>query len=333
MDILKEKFMLRAVDVEQAYERIGKYITRTRLDKSIALGSEDSPVYLKTENEQPVVRSYKLRGVLAKLTLLDPKEDKRLTAISSGNHGVCLCYGAGLLGFTPPVIFAPHTTPKPKLKKIQNFGGEIHFLGQCFDEANRLGELAIEEGDYVKVDSREDPEAVAGQGTAALEIMEQNPEIDVLMAPIGSGGLITASAVYLKERFPHVKIVGVEPDYCPAMKENLEQGRWTKFFPFEGETILDSLVGGVAEHSYSRADLIDELLLVNDEEVKDALGDLLWEEKVVVEPDSAACYAAYKKYKDKFKGKIVAMILTGANIDGDVFTEILEELIERKKEK
>lgn len=320
--------MLQARDIEQAYERMKDLITMTRLEKSLALSGDKTEVYLKMENEQPVVRSYKLRGVLAKLTLLDPKTKTRLAAISSGNHGVSLCYGASLLGFHAPVIFAPHTTPKPKLEKIAYFGGEIHLLGDCFDEANKLGEIAIEEGDFIKVDSREDPEAVAGQGTVALEIMKQHPEIDVLMAPIGSGGLITACATYLKERFPHVKIVGVEPDYCPAMKENLEQGRWTKFFPFEGETILDSLVGGIAYHSYQRAaELVDELLMINDREVKEAIRDLLWKEKVVVEPDSAACYAAYKKYASKFKGKKVAMIVTGANIDGELFTEILKELL------
>lgn len=324
--------MVHAKDVEQAYERINNYIAKTRLEKSVGLSREGSEVYLKMENEQPVVRSYKIRGVLAKLTLLDPQDKTTLAAISSGNHGVSLCYGATLLGFDPPVIFAPLSTPKPKLEKIQSMGGELHLLGHCFDEANRLGEIALEQGNYRKVDSREDPEGVAGQGTVALEILQQMPDVDILMAPIGSGGLITGCASYLKERYPWVKIIGVEPDYCPAMKENLEQGRWTKFFPFEGDTLLDSLVGGIAHHSFERAkELVDEILLIKDEDVKKGLKELLWKEKVVLEPDSAACYGAYMKYPEMFRGKKTAMILTGANIDGDLFTRLLSELLEEDK--
>ncbi len=319
--------MLKAIDVEKAYQRIKPYITKTRLEKSVLLSDDKTWVYMKMENEQPVVRSYKIRGVLAKLTLLTEEEKKRTTAaISSGNHGVSLCYGTSLLGLRPPVIFAPHTTPKPKQEKIAKLGGELRFVGENFDQANEIGEKLLEEGNFTKVDSREDPLGVTGQGTLALEIMQEVPDLDILMAPISSGGLITACASYLKERYPQVKIIGVEPDYCPAMSENIEKRRWTKFFPFEGETILDSLVGGIAHHSYERAsELVDEILFVNDEEVKEALWDLLLKEKVVVEPDSAVCYAALKKYKERFNNKKTAMIITGANVDEDFFIKLLKE--------
>lgn len=319
--------MVSAKDVEKAYIRIKPYITKTRLEKSVLLSDETSTVYMKMENEQAVGRSYKIRGVLAKLTLLSQEEKKKtLAAISSGNHGVSLCYGASLLGLRPPVIFAPHSTPGPKREKIIKFGGQLNFVGDNFDQANEIGEKLVEEGDYTKVDSREDPLGVTGQGTVALEIMRQEPDIDILMAPIGSGGLITACASYLKERYPGVKIIGVEPGYCPAMSENIQRGRWTKFFPFEGETILDSLVGGIAYHSYERAgELVDEILFIEDKEVKEAMWDLLLKEKVVVEPDSAVCYAAFKKHKEKFKDKKTAMIITGANVDEDFFIKLLKE--------
>ncbi len=319
--------MLSARDVEKAYKRMRPYITKTRLEKSVFLSDEKTTVYLKMENEQPVVRSYKLRGVLARLTLLEKEERKKdLVAISSGNHGVSLAYGASLLGLNPPLILAPQSTPYPKRKKIVDFGGELKLIGKNFDEASELGEELIRAGDYVWVDSREDPKGVAGQGSLAIEIMEEQPDLDIFLAPIGSGGLITSCAIYLKEVHPQVRVIGVEPDYCPAMSENIKKGRWTKFFPFEGETILDSLVGGIAHHSYERAEeLVDEILLIDDGDVKSALWDMLLYEKVVVEPDSAVCYAAVKKYPEKFAGKKVAMIVTGANIEDSLFVDILED--------
>lgn len=319
--------MVSARDVEGAYERVRPLIGRTRLEKSQLLSRDGTEVYMKLESEQPQVRSYKLRGVLARLTLLSEEERKRdLAAISSGNHGVSLAYGARLLGLKAPLIYAPTSTPGPKKKKIASYGGELRLVGENFDRASELGEELIKSSGSIWVDSREDPRGVAGQGTVAVEIMEEVEDLDILLVPIGSGGLITGCASYLKERFPRVKVVGVEPDYCPAMSENLEKGRWTKFFPCQEETILDSLVGGIAHHSFERAgELIDEILLINDGDVKEALWDMLLEEKLVVEPDSAVSYAALKKYPEKFKGKKVAMIITGSNIENQLFKDIVRE--------
>lgn len=308
--------------------RIRPYLPAyTNLEKSYSLSRGADEVYLKLENEQHAVKSFKIRGVLSKLTTLMKTSPKAITTtISSGNQGVCLSYGTQLLGFPSPQVYVPHTTPKPKIEKMEHLGATIHFVGQSFDEANKLGEELIQKTGFQKVDSREDEEAVCGQGTIGIEILQQLPDVDAVILPMGSGALSVAVGSYLKQTKPSVLVIGVESERSPAMIENLKTGVWRKFYPVQGDPLLKSLVGGVSQLSFRHApSALDNIVLVSDEEAKLAIAELAKYEKTICEPDSAAVYAAYKKIRPSLAGKKVALVLTGGNIESSLFQEVIAQ--------
>lgn len=318
--------MIDIKHIEDCYDRIKDYVAKTRLEKSLYLSEGDSEVYMKLECEQPFVKNFKIRGVLGKLTLLtDEQIATGVGTISSGNQGVSLAYGAQLLGIKDPKIIAPTTSPKPKIEKMEYYGADINLMGETFDEANGNGEAVFEEKGWVKIDAREDREGLYGPGTIGLEILEEMPDLDVILIPMGSGGNSIANGSYFRQKKPSVKVYAVEAENSPALIENKEAGRWTKFFNFPKDALMQSLVGGCAKHTYDNSDeCIDDVLLVNDEEVRRAVYEMAQNEKVIAEPDSASVYAAYKRYKDLFKGKKTAMIITGGNISKELFQDIIK---------
>lgn len=319
--------MVPVEKIEAAYERMSPYLRPTRLEKSLHLSSETSEVYMKLENEQPIVKTFKIRGVLSKLTSLSEKElhNNTMAAISSGNHGVALAYCAQLLGLKSPVIFVPETAPEPKVQKIQSFGGSIRKVGHIYDDTHLIaGQIIAEEG-YTLIDAREDEDGVVGQASIGIEILQELPDVDCVLIPMGSGGSCVSNASYFKARKPNVKVYGVEAENSPALIENLKNGAWTEFYNVNDENpLLKSLIGGVAKYTYDNADVLEDILLVNDREAGEAVAEILREEKVVVEPDSAVVYAAYKKYAGLFAGKKTAMVFSGGNIDDSVFKAIVE---------
>ncbi|MEG0918765.1 MAG: pyridoxal-phosphate dependent enzyme [Anaerovoracaceae bacterium] len=318
--------MIDIKHIEDCYDRIKNYVAKTRLEKSLYLSEGDSEVYMKLECEQPFVKNFKIRGVLGKLTLLtDEQITTGVGTISSGNQGVSLAYGAQLLGINQPKIIAPTTSPKPKIEKMQYYGADINLMGETFDQANGKGESVFEEKGWVKIDAREDREGLYGPGTIGLEILEEMPDLDVILIPMGSGGNSIANGSYFRQKKPSVKVYAVEAENSPALIENKQAGRWTKFFNFPKDALMQSLVGGCAKHTYDNSDeCIDKVLLVNDEEVRRAVYEMAQNEKVIAEPDSASVYAAYKRYKDLFKGKKTAMIITGGNISKELFQDIIK---------
>ncbi len=320
--------MISAKDIESCYERIKPYISVTRLEKSLYLSRGRTQAYLKMESEQALVKSFKIRGVLGKLTLLDEEHLQRgVGTISSGNQGVALAYAAHLLGMEEPHIIAPVNSPGPKLEKIRYYGAQIKLLGDSFDQANLQGERVFQNTGWTKIDAREDPEGLCGQGTIAMEILQSLPDVDILLIPMGSGGNAIANGSYLRQRKPTVKIYAVEAENSPALLENYEKGRWTKSFDFPRDALMQSLVGGCAKHTYDHGkECIDQVLLVSDEEVEKAVYDLAQKEKIIAEPDSAAVYAAYQRYSHEFEGKKTAMVITGGNIDNELFVSIIQKL-------
>lgn len=317
--------MINIKDIEAAYGRIKTHVARTRLEKSFSLSDGTTQAYLKLECEQPVVKNFKIRGVLGKLTLLaDDRLRNGYGTISSGNQGVSVAYASQILGLSRPYIVVPETTRGPKLEKMEKFGADIHYFGRSFDEANGLGESIFEEKGMVKIDAREDPEGLFGTGTIGLEILDQLPDVDILLIPKGSGGNCIANGSYFRQAKPDVRIIAVEPENSPALTTNLMTGVWTKFYDTPEDAIMQSLVGGCAKYTFDNAeDCIDDILLVSDDEVRQAIYDMAQNEKIIAEPDSASVYAAYKKFRPLFEGKKTAMIITGGNISKELFKEIL----------
>lgn len=321
--------MIPLKKIEDSYARISSYLTPTRLEKSLNLSDDQSSVFMKLENEQPLVKTFKVRGVLSKLTSLtkDDLEQKRLAAISSGNHGAALAYCAQRMGLKSPIIFAPKTAPAPKLEKIRYFGAEVVQVGNIYDETHIEAGQIIEEAGYTLIDSREDETGVAGQGSIGVEILNQLPDVEVVILPMGSGGLAVSTASYFRQKKPSVQVYAVESDKSPSLIENLKTGIWTETFQVTapGEPLLKSLVGGCAKLTFHNAEVLEDILLISDEEAMNATAEIMRKEKTIVEPDSAVVYAAYQKYRHLFQNKKSVVVFSGGNIDDDVFKTIVSQ--------
>ena len=314
--------MVNFNDVLNARERIGKYILPTPLDFSIGLSSEKTKVYLKLESQQKQ-KSYKVRGALSKITALTKEEKEAgIYAISSGNHGTGVSYAGYLLGIKEVKVFVPETTPSAKVEKIRYYGADIVQVGANYDETHTIAEKQMAGRNMTYIEP--DVQTIAGQGTVGLEIMEQNPDIDVILVPVGGGGLITGVGVAAKHLNPDVKIIGVQTEACPAMAKSLEDNVFYEYFP-SGESICDALIGGVYDIPFRMAkECIDGILVVSEDEIRKAAARLLTEEKVVAEPSGAVGVAALLSNTELFEDKNVAIVISGGNIDKELMRDLIE---------
>lgn len=312
-------------DIKKSRERIKKYIYNTPLDYSIHLSSKDTntSVYLKLECQQKL-KSFKIRGALSKLTSLTEQEkSKGVLAVSSGNHGAGVSYAAHMLGGIKAKIYVPETIPESKLEKIKFFGAEVLTEGKNYDEAHIAALKALEEERLTFVDPCSDVDVIAGQGTIGIEIIEANPDIDTIIAPIGGGGLITGIAAAAKHLKPSIKIIGVQTAACPAMKKAMEDQICYADFPSE-PSICDALVGGVGEIPYKMSQkYIDDIILVEEKKIKEAIMFLIEKEKVIAEPAGAVGVAAVMANPEVFRDRNVAIVVSGGNLDFSLLKSIM----------
>ena len=313
-------------EVKEAYERIKSYVRKTPLEESFYLGTEDQKVFFKLESFQRA-KSFKIRGALNKMLTLSPEEIERgVATISSGNHGSSVSYAASLLGIKNAKVIVPETTPQSKVDKILYFGSEAMLMGKNYDEAHALGMKFIEDNGMTYIDAYyDDPKIYGGQGTIAIEILEQNPQIDTIVVPIGGGGLITGIAVAAKAIKPEIRIVGVQTENCPAMIKAYEDNVFYEEYPCE-DSICDSLIGGIGALSYQMAkDYVDEFISVSEETVGKAVSFMAKHEKYIVEAGSCVTVAALMDHRDRIGGNNVALVLSGGNIDGALLTELMNK--------
>ncbi|GEQ49591.1 threonine ammonia-lyase [Tetragenococcus koreensis] len=319
-----EKFNYQ--DVQEAYKRIHSYIPTTPLAESFYLGDADKKYFFKLESMQKA-KSFKIRGALNKmLTLTDEEKSKGVATVSSGNHGSSVSYAATILGIEKAIIIVPENTPKSKTDKIEYFGAKVMRLGKDYDEAHQLGMKYIEENDMTYIDAYyDDPKIYGGQGTIAIEILEQNPEIDTIVVPIGGGGMITGIAVAAKAIKPTIKVVGVQTEACPAMIKSYEDNVFYEEYPSK-ETYCDALIGGVGKLSYEMLkDYVDDIIEVKEESIAKAVDFMITEEKFVAEAGSCTTIAAVNDYAGRIGGKKIALVISGGNIDGEVIKKILSK--------
>lgn len=311
-------------EVKQAYERISPYIRKTPLEESFYLGDEERKYYFKLESFQRA-KSFKIRGALNKMmTLTEEEREKGVATISSGNHGSSVSYAASLLGIANAKVIVPETTPQSKVDKVKYFGADVMLMGKNYDEAHALGMKYIEENGMTYIDAYyDDPKIYGGQGTIAIEILEQNPDIDTIVVPIGGGGLITGISVAAKAIKPSIRIVGVQTEACPAMIKSYEDGIFYEEYPCE-ESLCDSLIGGIGALSYAMAkDYVDDFIAVSEETIAKAVSFMARDEKYIVEAGSCTTVAAVMDFREKIGGKNIALVLSGGNIDGDVLHRLM----------
>lgn len=313
-------------EIETAYERISGVLPVTPLAESFGLSTENQKYFFKLESLQKV-KSFKIRGALNKMLTLSDMERKRgVATISSGNHGCSVSYAASLLGIESAKIIVPETTPKSKIEKIKYFGGDVMMMGRNYDEAHGAGMAYIKESGMIYIDPYyDDPKIYGGQGTTAIELLKQNPEIDTIVAPIGGGGLITGIAVAAKAIKPEIRVIGVQTEACPAMIKSYEDHIFYEEYPCE-DSLCDSLIGGVGALSYAMVkDCVDDLIAVSEESIAKAVGFMAMEEKIVAEAGSCTTVAAVQDFRERIGGRNIALIISGGNIDGDLLLKLMEK--------
>ena len=308
-------------DIRAAAQRIAGAIERTPCLHSRTLSRlTGAEVWLKFENLQ-FTASFKERGALNKLLLLGDTGRKRgVIAMSAGNHAQGVAYHATRLG-ARAVIVMPRGTPNSKLRSTQVLGAEVVLQGDTLAEAARHAhELEAREG-LVFIHPYDDPAVVAGQGTVALEMLEQAPQLEALVVPVGGGGLIAGMATAAKALQPEIEIVGVESkNYC-AMHQRLNGAAVN----VGGDTIAEGLaVRDVGDLPFSiLSSLRIEVLLAEEETIERSIASLIEIEKTVAEGAGAAGLAALLDHPARFAGKRVGIVVTGGNIDSRLLASVL----------
>jgi len=320
--------MVTLRDIEQAQKTIKPYATPTQLTRSSFLSTLCSgEVFLKLENQQ-VTHSFKIRGVMNKLLSLSFEEKaKGVITASAGNHGQAVAFGAQKLGFQAKIVVPTHA-PQVKVDGIRQFGAELLLYGETYDQAEKKAkEIAAQTG-KLYISPYNDELIVAGHGTVGLEILKEQPNVDVVIVPVGGGGLIGGIAIAVKSQKPTVKIIGVQSTASPVMFESLKAGKIVPAHRHERYTIAEGLVGALEKGSITfniAQKYVDQVTLVREERIREAVY-LLWKnEKQVVEGSGATGVGWLIENKDSFSGKTVAVVISGGNIDPYLFNGILAE--------
>lgn len=314
-------------EIKAAYDRIKPYIRKTPLEASMHLSTEERKYSFKLEPFQ-TVKSFKIRGAMSKMTTLTEDERTRgVATISSGNHGASVSYAAKVLGIEKAQIIVPETTPQAKVDKIRYYGGEALLMGKNYDEAHALGMEHIKNNGMTFIDAYyDDPKIYAGQGTIGIEILEQDPDVDTIVVPIGGGGLITGIATAAKAIKPDVRIIGVQTEACPAMIKAFEDKVFYEEYPVSGDTVCDALVGGIGKLSYEILEpMLEDIIEVREDTIKKAIVHMALNEKFIVEGAGAAALAAVMDEPERVGGKNIAMVVSGGNIDSELFCRLIAE--------
>jgi threonine dehydratase len=309
-------------DVLRAAEMLRRHLPPTPLRPSFALRDKGNAL-LKLECWQPT-GSFKVRGALNLLLSLSPEQRRRgVVAASAGNHALGVAYAAQVVGGDlRATLFVPESAPRTKVAKLRAFPVEVRLQGATYDDAHALAlEHAAATG-ATYVHAYEDRLTAAGQGTVALEILEQRPDVATVVVPVGGGGLISGMATVLKARAPRVRVLAVQPEASPALRESLSLGRPLLEFPAE-PTLADGLAGGIGEVAFVHRDLFDGVIVVPEADIEDAVVALLAEDQVVAEASGAVGVAAVRCGLVSAREGPVAIVVTGANIDALVLERLL----------
>ena len=314
--------MIELHHIQAAATRLQGHLLRTPCVASRTLSDiTGAQVFLKFENLQ-FTASFKERGACNKLAQLTDEEKRRgVIAMSAGNHAQGVAYHAQRLGLRA-VIVMPRFTPGVKVERTRGFGAEIVLHGDTLDEARAHALVLAEQQQLTFVHPYDDPDIVAGQGTVALEMLQDVPDLDTLVVAIGGGGLIAGMATAARALQPGIEIIGVQTLRFPAMFNAIKGTH----LPQGGSSIAEGIAVGTPGQLPQAivAHLVDDLMLVDEGDIEQAIVMLLEIEKTLVEGAGAAGLAALLKDPARFKGKRVGLVLCGGNIDPLLLAAIIE---------
>ena len=313
-----------AAEVERAEARIRPYTRETYLQRSeylSALGGAD--VQCKLENLQ-YTGSFKARGAMNKLLTLTSDERRRgVITASTGNHGAAVARSARQVGTSCTVVVPEHASTS-KLTTVERLGATVRLHGDDCVESERYARAWATEHGVTYVSPYNDPLVVGGQGTVGLELARQLDHIDAAFVAVGSGGLISGTAGYLKAHRPDVRFIGCSPQNSAVMMESVKAGRILELPSLP--TLSDGTAGGVEEDSITFdlvRSLVDEWVTVTENEIGDSLRRFVEAEHMLIEGAAAVAVASYEKLADRFKGRTVVLVICGGNISAETLQTLL----------
>jgi threonine dehydratase len=315
-------------DIEAAAALITGSVERTRCDRSRTLSDiTGANIWLKFENLQ-FTATFKERGALNRLSALTPEERRRgVIAASAGNHAQGVAYHAARLSI-PATIFVPVGTPTVKIENTRRHGTSVIEGGATLEDAAALAKEYGRKERLTYIHPYDDPLIIAGQGTVALEILAAVPELDVLIVPIGGGGLVSGMAIAAKTLQPGIEIIGVQAALYPSMY-NLIKG---KELPMRGDTLAEGIAvkaPGRITSEIVRA-LVDDIVLVSEPQIEQAVSLFIGIEKTVAEGAGAAGLAAVLADEARFSDRAVGLVLSGGNIDTRLLSSVLTRQLARE---
>lgn len=326
----KKSYTVTLTDVEKAQSVLKKHLQPSPLLfnpwLSAAYGCE---IYLKLENMQPI-GSFKIRGATNKIALLSSKERRKgVIAASAGNHAQGVAWGAKKLGVKATIVM-PRGAPLVKIQNTESLGAEVILAGDTYDECFEVARKLAKKSGKVLVHAFDDPSVIAGQGTVALELLDQMPEIDAVVCSIGGGGLMAGISTVMNELSPKTKLYGTQAKGANAMALSLKKGHPVTLDRVE--TFADGIAVGVTRKG--PFDILkkslDRMVTADDESIAAAILTLAEKAKVVAEGAAAVSVAVLDQLKKELKGKKVAVIICGGNIDVNVLNRVIDRGLIRK---
>jgi threonine dehydratase len=316
--------MITLADIQAARERIQSSVYLSPCPHSVMLSSlTGQEIYLKLENLQ-MTGSFKERGALNRIALLTSEEASRgVVAASAGNHAQGVSYHATARGIRA-IIVMPLPTPLVKVTATRQFGAEVILHGANYDEAYAEARRLCSEANMTFIHAFDDPAVMAGQGTIGLELLEQIPQLEAVVVPIGGGGLIGGIACAVKETRPDIRVIGVQTSRLPSMATALREGHPTTIDA--ATTIADGIaVRRAGDHTFPVVEkYVDEIVTVDEDEISSAILMLLEREKTLAEGAGATALAALLQHRTSLKSKHTAVLVCGGNIDVTLLARIIE---------
>lgn len=313
--------MMDVKEIYDAKERLKGHIKETPIVYAPNLGED---VYLKVEVLQDT-GSFKLRGAYNKIsTLTEEEKEKGVIACSAGNHAQGVAKSATEKGIES-IICMPYHAPLSKVAATKNYGAQVVLVKESFDDAAAYADKLAKEEGYTFIAPFNDEKVIAGQGTIGLEILDKIPDVDIIVVPIGGGGLISGIALAAKSIKPDIKVIGVQTKISPGMYESIKEGKIVTVKG--GSTIADGIaVKTPGDITYEMTkELVDDIVLVTEGEISSAILTLLEKNKIITEGAAASTVAAVMYKKFNHKGKKVCCVLSGGNIDVTRVSKVIEK--------
>lgn len=307
-------FAIRLSDIQDAAQRVAPHVLKTPCVASERLSRQhDCRLFFKAENLQHI-GAFKARGATnAVLSLTEDQASAGVVTHSSGNHAAALARSAEIRKI-PAHIVMPHNSARTKIAAVRSLGVEPIFCEPTAEAREQTAESVRLETGATLIHPYNHPMVMAGQGTVGLEILEQVEDVDVIVCPVGGGGLLSGVLAVIKALRPEVQVIAAEPELADDAFRSIESGKVE--MPTRYDTVADGLRTPLGDKTFPIIHaLVDEILLVNESDIRAAMRTLAEDVHLVVEPSGAVTYAAVKAYADQFRGKTTVAIVSGGNVD------------------